>query len=133
MTETTQLPMTGSRGQPLKTALYLAEGERLREVVNAYRAARDVSGVPNGTVDRVTGAEVPAPTPTKPKRLPPLYGPTPIDGYPLNPSPPKEVPDYGNMARLHATRAAQAERRGKKAPLKPIGEPTLRKKGRGRP
>jgi hypothetical protein len=39
MTETAKLPMTGSAGRPLKMAEYLAEAERLRETVDAYRRA----------------------------------------------------------------------------------------------
>jgi hypothetical protein len=76
----------------------------------------------------------PTPTPTKSKsyRLPTADGPTPIDGYPFNPSPPKEVPDYRSMARVQAVKHRQ-RKLGAQAPMKPIGEPTLRKKGRGRP
>ena len=137
MTETaSQLPMTGSRGQPLKIATYLAEGDHLRERVNAYRAERDEAGaeVPF-TNPAHEGGECNKPTPSKSKsyRLPLADGPTPIDGYPFNPSPPKDVPDYVNMGRVQATRATQAARRGKRAPMKPSGPSGLRKKGRGRP
>jgi hypothetical protein len=41
MTETVKLPMTGSRGRPLKMAEYLAQAERLRETVDAYRRAKE--------------------------------------------------------------------------------------------
>jgi hypothetical protein len=111
--------------RPRKIDVYLAAGNRLRDAVNAYRAAKEEA---NG--------EEPTPTPTKKRRshpLPPADGPTPIPGYPLAPSQPKEIPDYGSMARVAATRAAMAERRGKRAPLTPIGPSELRKKGRGRP
>jgi hypothetical protein len=65
----------------------------------------------------------------KPKsyKLPPLATPTPIEGYPLNPSPPAEIPDYGDMGRVQAIRRRQWEV-GRRAPMKPIGEPTLRKR-----
>jgi hypothetical protein len=94
-------------------AQYLAEGDVLRDAVNAHRAARGAS------------AESPPP---KSQRLPPAQYPTEIPGFPLNPTPPAEIPNYASMARLKATRAAVAERRGKRATLKPIGEPTLRKR-----
>lgn len=117
MTET--LPTTGSRGQRLKIAQYLAEGQRLAEVVAARRVAKGEAGAEE-------------PTETKPKRrksnpLPPADGPTPIDGYPFNASPPKEAPDYGNIARVKATRATQAARRSKRAPMQPSGPSELRK------
>jgi hypothetical protein len=45
-------------------------------MVNAYRQERD--------------GDEPAPAPTKPTRLPPLEGPTPIEGFPLGPSRPRQ-------------------------------------------
>jgi hypothetical protein len=106
--------------------IYLAEGEaRLADVVKAYRAAKGEMSAPQGEDFH----DAPAPTKRRSYPLPPLDRPTEIEGYPLNPSPPKELPDYGNIARLKATRAAQAERRGKKSPLTPIGPSELRKRG----
>ena len=115
--------------KPRKMELYLAEAERLRDAVNAYRAKRDEASVTQDP--ERSGRNVTSPTPTKPKsyRLPPLATPTELPGWPLNPSPTKEAPDYGSMARVQATRAAQAERRGKRAPLTPIGPSELRKRG----
>jgi hypothetical protein len=88
-------------------AQYLAEGDQLRDAVNAYRAARGEAS-----------AESPPP---KPQRIATQQYPSVIPGFPLNPNPPKKAPDYGSMARVAATRAAMAERRGKRAPMKPNG------------
>jgi hypothetical protein len=103
--------------KPRKMELYLAEGARLAEVVNAYRASKGEAS-----------AEEPIPTKRKSYPLPPLAGPTEIPGYPLNPTPAQEMPDYGTIGRVKATRAAQAARRGKKAPLTPSGSSELRKR-----
>jgi len=117
-----QLPMTGSRGQPLKIPQYLAAGERLKEMIAAYRAARGADETP-----------APAPIKRKPYRLLSLETPTPIEGFPLNP-PGEDVPDYGTMSRVKATRATQAARRGKRAPLTPSGPAKLiKRRGRGNP
>jgi hypothetical protein len=107
--------------KPNKMEIYLAANQ-LREAVNAYRAQRDEAGAQRDV-------EAPAPIKKKSWPLPPQDQPTPIPGFPFNASPPKEAPDYGSMGRLHATRAAQAERRGKNAPMKSSGAPELRKKG----
>jgi hypothetical protein len=112
-------------------AQYIAEGRRLVEAVNAYRAARsDVTPVsPSDTVD---GEPTPTPTKKKSYPLPPLDRPSEIPGFPLREAiigPAKDIPDYGNMRRVQATRAAQAERRGKRAPLKPLGPSSLVKRG----
>ena len=122
---TAQIPTTGSRGQPLKMAQYLEEGKKLMAAVKAYRATRDEAGAEEPEV---------APVPPKPKRksypLPVLDRPSEIPGFPLNP--PKEaldIPDYSSIGRVKATRAAQAERRGKRAPVTPIGPSELRKRG----
>jgi hypothetical protein len=127
MTET--LPTTGSRGQPLKIAQYIAEGRRLMALVNDYRAAKgDVTPVsPSDTVDG-------EPTPTKKKSypLPALDRPTELPDWPLNPSPPAEAPDCGSMARVQAVKHRQ-RKVGAVAPMTPIGPSELRKKGRGRP
>jgi hypothetical protein len=79
---------------------------------------------------------------TKPKRksypLPPLDRPTEIPGFPLRApaagqdadgivGPAKDIPAYGSIGQ--AIRAAEAERRGKRAPLTPIGPSELRKRG----
>ena len=108
--------------KPRKIDQYLADGNRLRDAVAAYRAQRDEAG-----------AEVPVtPTPTKRKSwpLPPLERPTEIPGFPTNPSPPRlDLPDYGSIGRLKAIRAAQADRRGKRAPLTPSGPSRLVKRG----
>jgi hypothetical protein len=134
---TEQIPMTGSRGQPLKMAQYLEEGKKLMEAVVAYRAARDEASVEELATQEAerSASDVTdsAPVPTKPKRksypLPPLETPSEIPGYPLSSSPPRDIPDYGSIGRLKATRAAQAERRGKRAPLAPSGPSELRKRG----
>jgi hypothetical protein len=140
MTETTrpgalpvtasQLPLTGSRGQPLKLAVYLAEGDHLREAVNTYRAERgEGSAEASVTKPALKGGECNKPTKSKSYRLPPLDRPSEIPGFPLRDPAGKDIPDYGNMGRVQASRAAQAERRGKKAPLKPTGPSGLRKAG----
>jgi hypothetical protein len=111
MTETTQLPMTGSRGQPLKISQYLAEGARLTAAVNAYRQERAGGEPPD---------EAQAPDKLKRQKLPPLPTPTPIEGYPLNPSRPGEdMPDYETIGR-----AKRLRRTGRTLP-DPIGPPEL--------
>jgi hypothetical protein len=124
-----EIPTTGSRGQPLKIAQYIAEGRRLVEAVEALRAARDEALLQSDA----PASEAPGPTKRKSYKLPPLSTPTEIPGYPLNPSLPAEVPEYGSISRVKAIRATQAARRGKKAPMTPSGPSELRKKGRGRP
>jgi hypothetical protein len=125
----TEIPTTGSRGQPLKMAQYIADGKRLLEAVDALRAARsDVT--PVSPSDPVDGEPAPVPTKKKSYSLPPLDRPTEIPGYPLNPSPAgPDIPDYGNIGRVKAIRATQAARRGKRAPLTPSGPAELRKRG----
>jgi hypothetical protein len=107
--------------------IYLAEAERFVEVVKAYRAAKEAASAETPLIDKCN--ETPAPTKRRSYNLPPLKTPSEIPGYPLNPSPPAEAPDYGNLARVKATRAAQAERRGKRAPLTPGGPSRLVKRG----
>jgi hypothetical protein len=121
----TKIPTTGSRGQPLKIAQYIAEGRRLTALVNDYRAARDEASAEAPLQRASPDAECNKPTKRKSYKLPPLPGPTEIPGYPLNPSPPAEAPDYGNLARVKAIRATQAARRGKRAPLTPSGPSRL--------
>jgi hypothetical protein len=109
--------------KPRKMDLYLAEGRRLAELVNAYRATKAAAS-----------EETPV-EPTKKKRksyrLPPLETPTPIPGFPFagQGGEAKDIPDYGSIGRVKAIRATQAARVGKRAPLKPIGPSELRKKG----
>jgi hypothetical protein len=109
---------------PSKIALYLAEGDRLRDAVNAYRAARS-NVTPVSPSDTVEGEPTQALIKRKSYPLPPLDRPTELPDWPLNPSPPADAPDYGNLARVKATRAAQAARRGKKSPLTPSGPSRL--------
>jgi hypothetical protein len=116
MTERAKLPMIGSAGRPLKMAGYLAEAERLRETVDAFRRARG-----SGAADVAS----------KPERrmLPPLPRPTEIEGYPLNSAPPMKIPDHGTMARVTAIRWRQ-RKSGARAPIKPVDRPELRKRSR---
>jgi len=119
--------------KPSKMAQYLANGQRLRDAVNAYRAAKGEASAEGAVTEQLNvGTECnDASVPTKPKsqRLPPLATPTELPDYPLNwDAARQEIPDYGSMARLQATRATQAERRGKRAPLKPIGPSRLVKR-----
>jgi hypothetical protein len=107
-----------SMSKPLKMAEYLAEAERLREMVDAYRRARR-SGA---------GADDDAPKPER-RRLPSLPRPTEIEGYPLNSTPPTEIPDYGKMARVTVIKWRQ-RKLGARAPVKPVGRPELRKRSR---
>jgi hypothetical protein len=107
--------------KPSKMEERLAETNRFRDEVNAHIAAKRDGAAPE-----------PA-QPAKPtlRRLSPAACPTEIPGYPLNDSPPKDVPQYGTMARVVAmreTRAAQARLRGKRAPMSPSGPPELRKR-----
>jgi hypothetical protein len=85
--------------KPSKVAEYLAEAERLRETVDAYRRARG------------SGADDVASKPER-RRLPPLPRPTEIEGYPLNSAPPTETPNYWRMARVTVIQMATAEIRG---------------------
>jgi hypothetical protein len=113
MTDTAKLLMTGSRGPSLKMAEYLAEAERLRETVDAYRRPRG------------SGADHVASRPER-RRLPPLPRPTEIDGYPLNSTPSTEIPAFHSRAAVeHAITRRRAF--GKVAPLDPIGRAELRK------
>jgi hypothetical protein len=105
---------------------YLAEGERLVALVNDYRAVKGAASA-EGAPSLQSGSPDPDCNKRKSYKLPPLAGPTEIPGYPLNPTPAQEMPDYGTIGRVKATRAAQAARRGKKAPLTPSGPPVLRK------
>jgi len=99
--------------------LYLAEGDRLRDAVNAYRAARsDVTPVS-------PSQPTPAPTKRKSYPLPPLDRPTELPGFPLRDTAGPDIPDYGSIGRLKAIRAAQAARLGKRAPMAPIGPSRL--------
>jgi hypothetical protein len=104
------------RERPSRMAQYQAGAERLSDAVDAYRAERGLE---------------PAPAPTKPNRprLSPADRPTEIAGYPLNDSPPQDIPDYGNIARVKAMQEQRRERRRKNgtATLDPIGAPELRK------
>jgi hypothetical protein len=110
---------TGSRGQPLKMAQYLADGKRLAEAVNAYRAARgddEATPPPGGNYNK-----------PKSYRLPPLDRPTPIPGFPFTESPPTEAPNYGTIGRVKAIKFRQ-RRLGARAPVKPGGPSELRKR-----
>jgi hypothetical protein len=118
MTETTQsagppapasqLPMTGSRGRPLKMTQYLAAGKTLAEAVNRYRQEK------SEPEDGAASAETPFKQHersfvecNKPKsyKLPRLATPTPIPGFPLAPSRPREdVPDYETIGRAKRLR-----------------------------
>jgi hypothetical protein len=91
-----------------------SEADQLREAVNAYRAERGLE---------------PAPAPTKPKRprLSPAERPTEIPGYPLNDSPPAEIPDYGTMSRVQAIKHRQQRKIRAQLPI--TGEPQLIKRG----
>jgi hypothetical protein len=102
--------------KPSKMAAYLAEANRLREEVNAFIAAKR------------DGAATEPLQSTKPerRRSPPAARPTELPGWPLNPSPPAEIPDYGTM--VQATKQRQ-RKIGAQLPSKPIGEPRLIKKG----
>jgi hypothetical protein len=113
--------------KPSKVAQALAEGDRLRELVNAYRAAKGEASLSSDAP--ASDGNKQTPTEKKSYPLPPLERPTELPDYPLNPAPARpDVPDYGNMARLKASRAAQAARLGKHAPLRPSGPPKLRKR-----
>ena len=70
------LAATGSGGRPLKIVGYLAEADRLREVVDAYRARKPTTEPPRP-------AKV-----SKVRRGAPLSRPTEIPGFPLGPSRP---------------------------------------------
>jgi hypothetical protein len=105
-----------SMSKPSKMARYLAEAERLRETVDAYRRARG-----SGAADVASKPER--------RRLPPLPRPTEIAGYPLNSTPRTEIPDHGTMAQLTAIKWRQ-RKLGAQAPIKPVGRPELRKRSR---
>jgi hypothetical protein len=110
-----------------KMEIRLASGNVLRDAVNAYRATRDAAPLPDENCDK------PAPTKRKSYPLPPQDQPTPIDGFPFagQDGEPKEIPNYGviSWAPKPSTRAAQAGRLGKRAPMRPSGPSELRKKG----
>src|ERR1700730_15682864 len=98
--------------KPRRTEIYLAEAERFAEVVNDYRAAGAGASAETSVTEQL---EVePQCNKRKSYRLPPLPIPTEIPGYPLNPTPPAEAPDYVNLARVKAIRATQAARLGKR-------------------
>jgi hypothetical protein len=114
--------------KPRKMELYLAEGARLAEVVNAYRAAKGEASAEDAAVTQRTYVSPDCDKP-RPYKQPPLDRPTEIPGYPLNnPSPGQEIPDYVTIGRVKAMRATQAARRGKRAPVAPSGSPALRKR-----
>jgi hypothetical protein len=107
----------------------LAETNRLRDAVNAFIAAKrsGEAGGPNGIRQHATEP----PQATKPAKLrpSPAARPTEIPGFPLNDNPPRQIPDYGNIARVKAMREQRRERRRKngRVTLDPIGSPELRK------
>lgn len=108
--------------KPSKMAQYLVEGARLRDAVNAYRAAKAETSLSGASIDADGN---------KPKsyREPPAQYPTELPDWPLNWDAAKqEIPECGSMARVQATRATQAERRGKRAPLTPSGPSRLVKR-----
>jgi hypothetical protein len=102
--------------KPSKLAGYLAEAERLRETVDAYRRSRG------------SGADDVASKPER-RMLPPLPRPTEIEGYPLNTTPRTEIPDYGTMALVMEIKWRH-RKSGTRAPMKPAGRPELRKRSR---
>jgi hypothetical protein len=103
---------------------YLKYGEQLSEAVNAYRAARGEATVTQDP--ERSGRDVTSSTKPKSYQLPPAAGPTPIDGYPFNLSPPKEAPDYRTMQTAQIVfRARKAKGRSL---LAAIGPSELRKR-----
>jgi hypothetical protein len=101
---------------------YLAEANRLREEVNAFIAAKR---------DGAAGVENPTPQSPKPKqrRLSPASYPTELAGWPLNPSPPAEVPNFHTMQTAQIVARARRRKVGAQLPSKPIGPTQLIKKG----
>jgi hypothetical protein len=97
--------------KPLKTAAErLIEAQRLSKAVDAYRAQKPATELPQ---------------PAKPKSRTILQAtPTPIPGFPFNATPPAEIPEYGTMARVQAIRQ---RRLGARPPLEPAGKPEVRK------
>jgi hypothetical protein len=91
-----------------------SEADRLRQVVNAYRAERG-------------SGPTPAPTKPAPRRLVPTERPTPIEGFPFTDSPPAEVPDYGTMGRVQAIKHRQ-RKVGARLPSEPVGPTQLIKR-----
>jgi hypothetical protein len=127
----TEIPMTGSRGQPLKIAQHLADGKRLVEAVEALRAARDAASAEEPVTERSQlKPDCNKRTKRKSYPLPPLDRPSVIPGFPLRDPAGQDMPNYGSIewAPSPSTRATQAERRGKRAPMKPVGSSELRKK-----
>jgi hypothetical protein len=102
--------------KPSKAEQYAEGVAALRDAVNAYRAAK-----------QQPGAEPPQAPKLATLRLPPAERPTPIDGFPMNDSPPAQVPDYGTMGRVQAIRHRQ-RRPGAQLPNKPMGPTQLIKK-----
>jgi hypothetical protein len=89
------------------------------------RAARDAASAETSVTEHLHVE--PQCNKRKSYRLPPLPTPTEIPGYPLNPSPAQEVPDYETMGRVKAIKARQ--RGGGTPRLDPSGPPELLKRG----
>jgi hypothetical protein len=118
--------MTASKLAPLG----LAAGERLKEMVAAYRAARGADGPPvTERPDVRTECNNVATTPTKRKAypLPPAEFPTPIDGFPLNP-PGQDIPTYSSRETAIGAWRRMRRRLDGSAILEPNGPPELRKR-----
>jgi hypothetical protein len=99
-----------------------SETDRLRQAVNAYRAQKEA--LPSATSQQ-PGAEPPQAPKPKRRSLSLAGRPTVLAGWPLNPSPPAEIPDYGTMGRVQAIRHRQ-RRPGARLPI--TGEPHLIKR-----
>jgi hypothetical protein len=92
----------------------LAEANRFRDAVNAYRAAK--RGEPTAEPAQAIAL----------LRRAPVNQLTELPDWPLNRSPPAEAPDYGSMAQAITHRRRKV---GAQLPAKPFGEPQLVKKG----
>jgi hypothetical protein len=89
-----------------------SETDRLRQAVNAYHAQK--GALPSATAQQ-----------PERRRQPPAERPTEIPGFPLNDSPPAEIPDYGTMSRVQAIKHRQ-RKIGAQLPI--TGEPQLIKR-----
>jgi hypothetical protein len=113
--------------KPRKIEQYLAEGQRLAEVVAAHRAATGAASAEAPVTQQPdVYPECNKPRSPRSQRLPSAQYPTELPGWPLNPRPPAEVPDYRTIET--ASIVVRARKAKGRSLIEPIGPSELRKR-----